>query len=33
MLKLIPYLLFNRKTNDKRIKRRLIIETLKNKNI
>ena len=33
MFELIPYLLFNCKTNDKRIKRRLIIETLKNKNI
>ena len=29
----MSYLLFNYKINDKRIKRRLIIETLKNKNI
>ena len=33
MFELIPYLLFNVKTNDKKIKRRLIIETLKYKNI
>lgn len=33
MFELLPYLVFNAKTNDKNIKRKLINETLKSKNI
>ena len=33
IVELLPYLLFNAKTKDKNIKRRLVVETLKNKNI
>ena len=33
IVELLPYLLFNAKTKDKNIKRRLVVETLKSKNI